>query len=428
MLGALRKGIANRPGLTTLLVALVLLAGSAAGFYVYALHQWDAAREALRQVRAEEAHPMLDFCLRVWPRSVQVRLLTARAARMHGELDVAEQHLNRCLKLAGPTEAIQLEFLLLRVQLGEVEEVAPMLVDSVEKGHPESELILETLAGAYMNNLRYRPALRCLDRWLKLAPDSAQPYKWRGWIYDRMNHASEAMEDYEHALELDPDLTTVRTRVAEIYLERSNPKRAAEHLERLYAEHPDRAVIKARLGQCRLMQGQVEEAKRLLEEAVEELPDDPLLLIHLAQLDIRQGRPERAERWVRRVLKNDPADSMARFTLFTALQRQGRQKEAQETLADHKKYKEMLEHANRLLQEEANQGGTDPDIPAEAGALLLQIGQDRLGLYWLHQALRRDPNHQQAHKVLAEYYERAGDKEKADSHRRQIRGAGGGAR
>jgi predicted Zn-dependent protease len=414
---------------TALIAALVLLLGSAAGLYAYALHQWAGAREALRQGRPEDAHRMLDFCLLVWPRSVPVHLLTARAARMHGELAVAEEHLNRCLKLGtGVNEAIQLEYLLLRVQLGEVEQVERQLVNLVESKHPESALILETLAGAYMNNLRYSPALRCLHRWLQLDPDSAQAYKWRGWIYDRMNHPNEALQDYEHALQLDPDLLTVRIRVAELYLERVDPKRAAPHVERLFAEHPDRAVVKARLGQCRMLQGRMDEARELLEAAVEELPDDPLLLIHLAQLDIRQGRPEWAEQWLRRVLKADPADSVARYTLFTALQRQGREQEAQQALADHKKYKLLLERANKLLRDEAEQTGTDPEIPAEAGTILLQIGQERLGLYWLHQALRRDPNHQQAHRALADHYDRAGDKEKADSHRKQLRAGGAKAR
>jgi hypothetical protein len=58
----------------------------------------------------------------------------------------------------GATEAVQFEFLLLRVQTGEVDEVAPTLIDSVEKGHAESPLILETLSRAYILRLRYKAA------------------------------------------------------------------------------------------------------------------------------------------------------------------------------------------------------------------------------------------------------------------------------
>ncbi len=54
---------------------------------------------------------------------------------------------------------------------------------------------------------------------------------------------------------------------------------------------------------------------------------------------------------------------------------------------------------------------------AELGELLLGMNQEKRGLYWLYRALDRDPNHAQAHRVLAAHYERKGDAEKAAAHR-----------
>src|SRR5439155_24804324 len=90
-----------------------------------------------------------------------------------------------------------------------------ILIDSVEKGHAESPIILETLARAYLQHLKFMPAYACLTRWIEDAPDSAKPYYLRAWAQERLNHPKLALEDYLHALDRDPELTTVLLRVAE---------------------------------------------------------------------------------------------------------------------------------------------------------------------------------------------------------------------
>src|SRR5262249_161205 len=160
------------------------------------------------------------------------------------------------------------------------------------------------------------------------------PYSWRAWVLERMNNPRKAMEDYQRALERDPDLFQARLRVAEMLLEDNDPLGALPHLERLRKQDPDSGAGTARRGQGplrpgdgRVGRGKREEARRLLEAAYEEMPDDAPLLIHLAKLDL-QDRPARAERWLRRVLELDPTETDARFSLATALRLQGRLEEA----------------------------------------------------------------------------------------------------
>src|SRR5690606_25264753 len=112
---------------------------SGIGLWRYAVQQWQSAQVAIREERLQDAREHLRICLRVWPRSTEVHLLAARAERLMGDLPAAEAHLNRCLELeSGPTDAVRLEFLLIRVQSGEADELAPALFDAVDKGHPES--------------------------------------------------------------------------------------------------------------------------------------------------------------------------------------------------------------------------------------------------------------------------------------------------
>ncbi|MCI0378592.1 MAG: tetratricopeptide repeat protein, partial [Gemmataceae bacterium] len=293
-------------------------------------------------------------------------------------------------------------------------------VASVEKHHPESPIILETLARAYMHHLRYKEALACITRWIEDTPETAKPYQWRGWVFERLNHSKKAMEDYQTALKLDAGMSSVRLRIAEMHLEDSDPLAAIPHLEHLREQLPERPEPVARLGQCRFLQGRHEEARRLLEEAVKEMPKDLNVLVYLGKLELQQERPAAAEQWLRRALKVDDKDTEALYTLVSVLQLQGRAEEADLTLAKYKHFKELVERANRLLREETDRASNHPAVASEIGSLLLQIGRENLGLYWLGRALERDPQHQPSHKALADHYESKGEHDKAASHRRKL--------
>jgi tetratricopeptide (TPR) repeat protein len=409
----------------TMVVALVLavLVGTGAGLYGYALHRWHEAQAAVKEGRPGQARTELDFCLTLWPNSPEVQLLAARVSRLSGDLTGAEAHLKQCLRLQnGPSEDTQLEFLLLRLQAGEEDEVAPELFRLVDQKHRESPVILESVARAYMLRLRYGPAYNCLNRWTKMFPGAAKPYYWRGWVLERLDNPREAMKEYQKAIELDPDMAQARLRIAEMHLEDNQPQRALDHLERLRGTCSERELprVEARLGQCRLLQGQTTEARKLLESAVNELPDDVPVLLNLGKLELQEVRPVQAEAWLRRALQADPMDTEVQFNLATSLAFQGRTEEADAMMARYEKEKAILKRANSLLKDEARGQSIDPTAPTEVGSLLLEMGHDRQGLYWLEQALLRDANFQSAHRALADYYEKKGDSQKAAAHRARL--------
>jgi tetratricopeptide (TPR) repeat protein len=412
--------IRRRPKTTSFAVLLLLAAGCAGGYF-YALGQWHAAQEDVREGRYAEARDRLTLCLRLWPRSSDVHLLAARLERLDGHMDEADAHLKVCMKLqGGATEATQLEYLLIRAQTGEEEEVAPDLFRFVDHNHPDTPWIMSALCGAYMRHLRFGPAYAALTRWMEVEPGSPRPYHWRGWVLEHLNNPYLALKDYEHALKLDPDLFAVRLRVAEIYMEQHRQMNAVPHLEWLHRQFPERADVLARLGECRLLEGRTKEGRRLLQQALKQLPEDVPVLANLAELELLEGRPAAAENWLRKALRVDPADTKVLFALYRSLQQQGRAQEAATVLASCKKESEQLTRTNLLLRDEARQPSPDPAPASEIGIALLRIGQDRQGLYWLEKALQRDPNHVPSHRALADYFERKGDHEAAAAHRRWL--------
>src|SRR5262249_55032787 len=144
------------------------------------------------------------------------------------------------------------------------------------------------------------------------------------------------------------------------------------------------------------------------------------LLVCLAKLDIQDGREGMGEDRLRRALKTDASDPEALFTLVTSLQLQGKKKEASAALEQYKERKDRIDRVNRLLQAEAKTPSKEAERAKEIGALLITIGHERLGLYWLDQALVRDPGHEETHKILAEYFESKGQAEKAVPHRKKL--------
>lgn len=415
------KAALRRPR-RAVLFACALLLGLGVGLWGYAVHQWRAAQVALKTERPGEARERLALCLWIWPRSVEVHLLAARAARMTGNFSAAEGHLNRCLQLQdGATEGVQLEFLLIRVQAGEMDELAPALFDLVEQGHPESPEVLDTLARAYMHRLRYKPAYACLTRWIGFEPHNSKPYYWRGWVLERLNNPKAAKEDYDRALEISPDLVPARLRLVEMLLEDKQVPDALPHLERLYQQVPNDPRVQARLGMCRFLQGNAKEARRLMETALADLPNDAPLLISLASLDIQEERGVDAERRLRLVLAADPADTEALFILASALQLQNRTNESAAVLAEYERKQAVVSRINALLKDVADSPTATADNYAELGTMFLQIGRENVAMYWLERAFERDPANQRGHSALAAHHEAKGDRTKAEGHRRQIR-------
>lgn len=413
--------VRSYPRTTVFLSLFLSIVAAGSGFYLYAMQQWRAAQTAISEGRPAEAEDRLKICLFLWPRSAAVHRRAARAARLRGHFAEAETHLQRCLKLRpGETADVELEFLLMRVQQGEVDVVAPSLLRCVEEHHPDAPLILETLASAYLHNLRYGPALSCLERWIEEWPDMAQPYHLRGWLFERLADRQGAQRDYERALQLDPHLTVARLHLAELYLQMSNANEALPHLQQLHQQFPDRADIAARLGHCRFLLGETEEARRLLESAREKLPDDMSLLIQLARIENQEGDPKKAEALLRHALEVDPVDPEAHYALSNSLQAQGRLDEAEVVREEHRQSLAQLKRVNHLLEEAARHPLSDPNALFEIGSFLLHGGQARLGLYWLHQVLQQDEGHRAAHRVLADYYDKHGDPKQAETHRRWL--------
>lgn len=409
------------------LAAGVLLAGGFLAREGWASWQERAARRALDVEHYDEARQHIDRALRVRPRSASANLLAARIARLRGAYAEAEQYLTNGGEADAMSEPLQLEWLLLRCQRGEVDELAPGLLAGVKNKHPESAVILEALAGVYMRTARYQEAMDCLDRWVELAPASARALDWRGWVANQLDHRGKAIGDYERALELQPEQSAVRLRLAEILVESSRQAEATPHLERLRREQPANPEVLVALARCRLVQSAPDEARALLGAVLAEHPHHFEALLRRGELEYSERHFAEAERWQREALRQKPLDPEARYALYLSLQAQGgRQRDAQEALALWKQNRQDRDRLVRLLRTDLGHKPKDPDLAREAGELFLRLGEDQRGLFWLHRALAFNPQHVPTLRALLAYYERTNNADKAAECREKLAALGAG--
>jgi tetratricopeptide (TPR) repeat protein len=358
-------------------------------------------------------------------------LRAAREARRAGRYDEAARHLESFRALGGAREVARLEKALMQAQQGEVASVEKYLRGLLEKkDRPDASLILEALTRGYLENLQFVEAQATLKEWPETKPAGAQGFYLRGRAlaelpsgvdnWGRRVVPPEAIKDYHRALEVDPRHEAAGLALAEALLDTGKVEEAQALFRNLLRQSPDSPGGLLGLSRCLRGVGKLAEAQALLDKLLEKHPRHVDGLTERAQLDLDSGKVDSAVALVLKALKLRPHDRQANYTLTLCLRRLGRQQEAEQATT---RFKQLEETSKRLLELEkvVLKKPNDPVPRCEAGQVMMRLGEEREGLRWLMSAVRVDPRHRPAHKVLAEYYERIGKKDLAEKHHRLAR-------
>jgi predicted Zn-dependent protease len=400
------------------LVALALLAPQAWAWYCLR-----SAHAALAKYDPPAARKSLAACERVWGWRPSVRLLACRAAWQDGDVKAALAELRAAQRLAGAaTDETAFEWALVQASGGNVGEVEEYLQRRAPSGAGAGPVAWEALALGYLRLYRTLDAMTCLNQWLKFDPDNVRALELRGQTYVAGKGVVRGTEDYRRAVELDPSRSATRLRLADGLIALGAYDEAAAHLERLAAEGRDDPGVDARLARCYAMLGRGDEARRLVEGALARHPDDPLAVRTLGQIDLISRHTAEAEQTLRRAVALAPDDYQAQQLLFQALQQQGKLEEAKAQLAVSEAVRERAARIGELTSRKLAEFPLDPAVHYEMGKLLVETGRPEIGERWLLTALSLDPDHAPSHAALAEYYQRRGDRAKADYHRARAAG------
>lgn len=429
-MGAIRAKLAAwrrrhpRAVLCGLLAAVALLGW--AGYRAVLDHRADsyhrAAREAAERHDWKAAVEQLKEAQRLAPDNAATYLLAARAERRLEHLDAAKRYLDTCQRLEGrETQAIKVERALLRVHEGELAEVEEFLRACVRQDDPDSAEILDILAAALEINYRDAEAQRCLDELLRRQPDHFDALVRRGRTAKSMGWFEDAAQYYERALQVRPDVDSVRLAVAEIQVVLGRFGQAREHFERLRERQPQNASVLFGIARCAAGTGENDKALQLFTRLLEANPNDWMVLTERGWLAVQLDRPQDGEADLRRADALAPPD-VPPTQLVKCLRLLGKAEEARKyqekvdrILADRKRAGELGD----LIREKTPD---DPELRYELGCILLRQGRNRDAVHWFNTALAKDPGHRKTHEALAEFYQSVRAFDQAERHRRALRG------
>lgn len=404
-----------------ILALAALLAAAGAGYAswraVWADGRLRAARAALAHHDYAHARDECDAYLQVWPAGAEAHLLAARCARHLGAFDAAEQHLNDARRANADAGALEREFALLDVQRGQETAADRLLLQSLlDHNDPESPDIFETVTQSRLFRYRVGDALEVANHWVARRPDDAQAYYLRGTVWEAMQQADKARDDYAHAVALDADHPDAGKRLAEVLLAQNDADEALKQFERLLARTPDDPALQLGAARCRRLLGHTEAAAQMLEALAARQPDNAVVWRERGSVAMDQDHFGEAEGYFRKALTADPFDDVACNKLAACLRRLDRPVEADELT---QRAKGIEDDVSRLqfLTEEVERRQADPAPRCEAGVICMRNGQEQEGLRWLLGALHYDPHHKPTRDALADYYERHGDAKAAAEYR-----------
>jgi predicted Zn-dependent protease len=377
-----------------LFLAALLFCGAAAAAVAHlrTWHHYQAAQNSLDHYHFAEACSHLAIALRGWPNFWRFHLLAARAARLDGDAEQAQQHLYHCQQAQPSHPVVLLEWALLRAQFGELETVERYLIDQLQRGSGQALLIQEALIEGYMRTYRVGPALAGVEDWLKRQPDDTQAWFLQGCIWMQMERPQTARTSLLRVLELDPQRDDARWRLAQCLLKLRLCEEADPYLEQLHRRYPQNAEMRVELAKARFMQGQVSQAQEMLDSVLAEHPDNEAALRERGRLDLAAGKAAEAEKWLRQAVQLNPRDTQLYQLLSNALEHQGKQEEAQ-LLQDRLKQTDRdYARLSEICLHELGQRPNDAALHSELGALLIRLGHRQEGRNWLLLALQEDPN------------------------------------
>jgi tetratricopeptide (TPR) repeat protein len=393
------------------------------GSYLGARHLWarrhlQIAEMALERNDLDLAQQHLEKCLHVRDDDADIYLLAAQTARRRDDYDQADAYLTAYERLERLVQTPCFERELLIAQQGDPDRVQKHLETILKTRKDQAATILEAVGKGYLNCFVKTDALECFNGLLKIRPDYAVALYWRGKTYESMERHDKALQDYRRAVELSASLDDARLHLAKALQRTGRSWEAIPHFECLRQRQPKNAEVPLGLARCRLDLNERAEARECLNALLTEHPDHSGALLELGRLEYHAGQTAAAENLLRRAAALAPNDEDTHRFLLLCLKRQGKDSETRTCVAQLDAIEAMLRQLEVMLQK-SRTDRRDATLYWKIGETLRWLGRDQEAVSYYFAALGEDANFAPAHAALADYFQRTGQICRAARHRQQ---------
>ncbi len=265
--------------------------------------------------------------------------------------------------------------------------------------HPNDLAIVRDLARGYLATERLNEADQYFAQWCALEPNSPQPFQERIKLWQHLGRLNEMAEDGKRVLERDPNNKEIRLHLPDWLFRLGKIDEAERECQRGLQVLPGNRWLRLLLADIARRHGHADRAVLQLDQLIQEYPQFAEAILLRGTICREAGQQEQARDWLQRAVQLDGLHRpRALYELSLVLAQLGKKEEAERALAE----------SNAL--------------EVRTAALMLQSGKTveaNNAVTLLNKVLARDPSCAEAHKLLAAYYEKEGQPERAAEHRRQ---------
>jgi tetratricopeptide (TPR) repeat protein len=396
---------------------LALLGGAAIvlGNHLRARQHLQLAQQALERDDLDLAQEHLERCLQIGDNRAEVYHLATQTARRREDFDRADAHLTAWENLAADRESALLERQMLIAQQGEPDRVLKRLKAVMDQRPVVAVAILEALGKGYLNSYVNTDAMTCFTALLQRQPDHVRALLWRGKTHASQERWDKALDDYRRATELAPTLDEARLCLAATFYRLGRSWEALPHYTCLQQRQPDNAEVLLGLARCRYDQHEIEAARQLLDTLLAEHPDDADALLTRGLIDYHTGQPAAAEPWLCRAAAAAPHNRDTQRALLLCLQAQCKDTAAKQCVAQLEQI-DTERAAMQILIQKSKAVQRDAPLCWQIGEHLRRLGREKDAVSWYFGALGEDENYAPAHESLAGYFQRRGQLYRARRH------------
>ncbi len=398
----------------------LLVIGGVAYWVVYpqiqAEYHWRQAKKAIYNYDLKQAQEHLEECLKVRPTDGEVLFALARTLRRAGKLDEARDYLKKANQHHWVSNQVKLEVLLIKAQTGYLSQLVKQLQEILEEGHLDDRFILEALVIGYFRTNFLTEAHRWATVWIDQHPDDWLARYWHGVVLEAGNQFSLAKDEYEVALELNPDGFELHLRVAEVLMHNKASEETLAHYEAVLKTDSTNPIALHGLARCQHSLRSREVAKATLDRLIETNPKFIGAYTLEAQLAEEEDNVDEALDWLKKAQAIDPNDRQTNQRLIEVLRRLNRDAEAKEVEARTREIEKQLLRLDDIRKEVLSLP-KDVALRNEAGNILLQLGKPEDAFWWFISAFFINSKDKPTKDGMRKCLQRMGDKEKTDRYK-----------
>lgn len=279
--------------------------------------------------------------------------------------------------------------------------------------------VLASLVQGFLNQGDRSGAEQALRLWNELYERDPKAALWQG-VYSTISYdLDNALESFQKAIELDPQDPRARQELAEVYLEKANFEEARQQFEWLMKNQPTPEVITG-YARSLLNLGLTDEAALQLKKLsdVSKLPSPELALVCETNLEADQAQEASEQASI--LLKRWPNALPYLQLKARSMAKLGETSESEKFFAQAAESQNKRPQVDQMIERMATDSANQ-ELRRDMGELMMNYLDPAGGVGYIQIASRTNPFDIKTQELLVSYYEKEGDLQVAQNHRRMIR-------